>query len=1090
MRNKLFMLLCIVSVMLSAQSKKPSANAPNKQACKTDSIELADLKEQISLINLPAIDASYQHLKQMKGYDATGNQAKLTELKSLVNKGFGGIDASQPSAVAAAKRAILLKREILLSHPGLDRIILARYKTGENARKMNPSQMGTPPNNWSNQTSARRDKFDAEIIEMGNLKGEPTTRTIFKPTNGSSVPDLRLHWNADRLMFTMNEPGEHHWQVYEVGVDGKNLKQITNGSKEDLDYFDACYLPNGKIAVLSNVGGQGVPCVNGSDQVGNLCLYDPKTQEMRRLTFDQDANWGPVMMHNGKVMYTRWEYTDLTHYFSRFVMHMNPDGTEQKALYGSGSVFPNAIFDMQPLPNHSTRFVGIISGHHGVVRSGRMIIFDPAKNRKEEKGMIQEIPFRNRPIIPLVKDGLVDGVWPQFVKPYPVDNDYFLVSMKHSPTSLWGLYLVDIYDNMTLIAQSEGEGLIHAIPLRKTTIPPAIPDKTKAEEKEATVFIQDIYEGEGLPGVPRGTVKKLRVFTYEYAYLKSPSDHTAQGVQSGWDIKRKLGEVPVEEDGSVIFKVPANTPISVQPLDSEGRAIQWMCSWFTGMPGETVSCVGCHEDQNQVPMPKRVLASTKAPHAMKTPEGGVRSFTFDLEIQPLLDRACVACHNEKSKTDFRGGRRDNDDKKNPKLYSRSYLALHPFVHRQGPEAGMKVLKPYEYFAEVSPLLQLLRNGHHGVKLTDKEWKTLYNWIDFNAPDKGIFENLSEWEGNDQYKRRMQMADKYAGGTAVDWKKELKEYAAYLSNQPKAEPVKPVQKPTTYKEVSVKGFPFTAVASTPEKKVVEVAPGVRVTFVRIPAGKFVMGKNKANTNYAPQHKAEVKKAFWMSETELTNEQVRAFLPNHDSRFYDQQWKDHVNEGYPANNPEQPAIRVSYNEAMEYCRKASGKTGLQITLPTEVQWEWACRAGSETDFWYGSLNSDFSDKENLADKQLNKLAVSGVDPQPVKETSWVYPYYTYHPKEESVDDGAMLPIKCGGYTANAFGLYDMHGNVAEWTRSDYFPYPYKEKLQGTGERKVVRGGSYIDHPKHAIAAARKAFYPWQSVFNVGVRLIIED
>ena len=62
MRNKLFMLLCIVSVMLSAQSKKPSANAPNKQACKTDSIELADLKEQISLINLPAIDASYQHL--------------------------------------------------------------------------------------------------------------------------------------------------------------------------------------------------------------------------------------------------------------------------------------------------------------------------------------------------------------------------------------------------------------------------------------------------------------------------------------------------------------------------------------------------------------------------------------------------------------------------------------------------------------------------------------------------------------------------------------------------------------------------------------------------------------------------------------------------------------------------------------------------------------------------------------------------------------------------------------------------------------------------------------------------------------------
>ena len=1090
MRNKLFMLLCIVSVMLSAQDKKPPINAPNNQECKVDAKELADLKEQVAIIDLRAIDDSYQHLKTLKGYDTAGNQNKINELKLLVSKGFEGIDASSPSAIAAAKQAILLKREILLSHPALDRVILARYKVGDKARSIRPSQMGTPPNNWSNQTSARRNNFDAEIIEMSNLKCNPTIRTIFKPTNGSSVPDLRLHWSADRVLFTMNEPNDHHWQVYEVGVDGQNLKQITNGSKEDLDYFDACYLPNGKIAVLSNLGGQGVPCVNGSDQVGNLCLFDPETKEMRRLTFDQDANWGPVMMHNGKVMYTRWEYEDLTHYFSRFVMHMNPDGTEQKALYGSGSVFPNSIFDMQPLPNHPTRFVGVISGHHGVVRAGRLMIFDPAKSRKEEKGMIQEIPYRNRPIIPLVKDRLVDGVWPQFIKPYPLDNDYFLVSAKLSPKSLWGLYLVDVYDNMTLIAQYEGEGLIHAIPLRKTIVPPVIPDKTNHDSKEATVFIQDIYEGEGLPNVPRGTVKKLRILTYEYAYIKSPSDHAAQGVQSGWDLKRNLGEVPVEEDGSVLFKVPANTPISVQPLDSEGRAIQWMRSWFTGMPGETVSCVGCHEDQNQIPIPKRVMASAMKPHQIETPEGGVRSFTFDLEIQPVLDRACIACHNEKAKTDFRGGRRDNDDKKNPKRYSRSYLALHPFVHRQGPEAGMKVLKPYEYFAEVSPLLQLLRNGHYGVKLTNKEWKTLYNWIDFNAPDKGVFENLSNFHNSDQYSRRMQLADKYGNGTAVDWKKELKEYAAHLEKQPKIEQVKPEQKTKKYKKVSVKGFPFTPTSSTHEKKIVEIAPGIKVTFVRIPTGKFAMGKNKANTNYAPQHKAEVKKAFWMSETELTNEQARVFLPQHDSRFYDQQWKDHVNEGYPANNPEQPAIRISYKEAMEYCTKASTQTGLTITLPTEVQWEWACRAGSDTDFWYGSLNSDFGKKENMADKQLNKLAVSGVDPKPVKTTSWVYPYYTYHPKEANVDDGAMLPIKCGGYAANGFGLYDMHGNVAEWTRSDYLPYPYKEKKQGTGDRKVVRGGSYIDHPKHAIAAARKAFYPWQSVFNVGVRLIIED
>lgn len=168
---------------------------------------------------------------------------------------------------------------------------------------------------------------------------------------------------------------------------------------------------------------------------------------------------------------------------------------------------------------------------------------------------------------------------------------------------------------MTLLAEFEGEGLINPIIVNKRPVPPIIPNRIKPGDKEATVFIQDIYEGEGLPGVPVGTVKKLRVFAYEYTYVNSESDHIAQGIQSGWDIKRNLGEVDVEPDGSAIFKIPANTPVSFQPLDEEGRAIQWMRSWVTGMPGEVVSCVGCHEDQNSVPIPKRVAASTKEPFA-------------------------------------------------------------------------------------------------------------------------------------------------------------------------------------------------------------------------------------------------------------------------------------------------------------------------------------------------------------------------------------------------------------------------------------------------------------------------------------------
>ena len=120
----------------------------------------------------------------------------------------------------------------------------------------------------------------------------------------------------------------------------------------------------------------------------------------------------------------------------------------------------------------------------------------------------------------------------------------------------------------------------------------------------------------------------------------------------------------------------------------------------------------------------------------------------------------------------------------------------------------------------------------------------------------------------------------------------------------------------------------------------------------------------------------------------------------------------------------------------------------------------------------------------------LAVSGIDPQPMPKTSYWYKYYTYLPKEEGVDDGNLVQVGGKQYEANPFGLYCMHGNVAEWTRSDYLPYPYNEKSKEVSEYKVVRGGSYIERPKFSTAYTRKGYYPYQRVFNVGFRVIIED
>ncbi|MFR9553522.1 MAG: SUMF1/EgtB/PvdO family nonheme iron enzyme [Rikenellaceae bacterium] len=1066
----------------------------------SSSQEIADIALRLQFVDAANVRRAFDDMKSVEGYDTAKYEAKLKELEAISIKDID-LSKGDEAAVAQARKVLSLAREILMSNKALDndRILIGRYNIGEKARSISAPRLGTQSNNWTNQISSARKGFDAEIAEMTDLRSEkPMFKRVYKPTSDAPVSDLMLHWDGDRILFTsLNAKGK--WNVFEVGVNGSNLKEVIECEEKDLEFMDGTFLPNGKYIANSNIGYQGVPCVHGTAPVANMVLYDPDTKGMRRLTFDQDANWNPVVANNGKVMYVRWEYTDLTHYYSRITMHMNPDGSEQKSLYGSGGFFPNSTFDIQPLPDGSSKFIGIISGHHGVARSGRLMLFDPAKSRKKTEGIVQEIPFSTRPIDPIIKDRLVDGVWPQFVKPRPVTDKYFLVAARLSNKSLWGIYLVDVYDNMTLVAECEGEGLINPIYVQKRETPPVIPDKVDLTKKESTVYIQDIYEGEGLPGVPRGTVKKIRVFAYEYGYNKALSNHIAQGIQSGWDIKRVLGEVDVNPDGSTTFIIPSNTPISLQPLDSLGQALQWMRSWLTGMPGEVVSCVGCHEDQNTIPIPKSNLASKQSPQPIIEFEGGARSFTYKLEIQPILERACVACHNEKSKLDLRGDIYDpgipGDRFIIPDFpFLQSYINLHPYVNRQGSEADALVMKPYEYHASTSELIKILRDGHYGVELTDKEWRKLYAWIDLNAPHNGAFIQKN-YNGHNQIKRRQELDSKYAN-VQIDWQKEIDDYAKRLEAQGKITPVMPDYKAPKYKKAKAKDWPFDATTAATlqnklgeTKKVVDVGNGVKMTFRKVPAGQFVMGSNAYGKESAPEGKVTISRPFWIGEVEVTNGQYGALVPDHDSRYIAQFWKDHVYPGYEANRPTQPVIRISYNQMVDYAQKLSAKTGLNIKLPTEAQWEWAARAGSATPFWFGGLDADFSKYENMADVQLENMAVRGIDPKPMEKDHKYFKYFNYLLKSADIDDLEMIQTDGKKYEANPWGLYDMLGNVREMTSSDYEPYPYKGSSVANAD-KVVRGGSWIDRSKNSTAYSRKSVAPWQPSNNVGFRLIIEE
>jgi formylglycine-generating enzyme required for sulfatase activity len=263
----------------------------------------------------------------------------------------------------------------------------------------------------------------------------------------------------------------------------------------------------------------------------------------------------------------------------------------------------------------------------------------------------------------------------------------------------------------------------------------------------------------------------------------------------------------------------------------------------------------------------------------------------------------------------------------------------------------------------------------------------------------------------------------------------------------------------------------------------------------------MGSADGSADERPR-RARIERPFWMGTVEVTNQQFARFDPMHDSRLESGDFLQFsVRErGYPVNRPEQPVCRVSWAEAMAFCRWLSERTGQRVTLPTEEQWEWACRAGTDTPLWWGEAGADFAKRANLADKSLRHVDTFG----------WGLPSGAvppWRPAIESVDDGHRVSAPVGSYAPNPWGLHDMHGNVAEWTRSVYGESDQgggtsdeqKEKVAdgrsspGTGHsslvtRRVVRGGSWYDRPRRARSAWRLGYPAWQGVYDVGFRIIL--
>jgi len=236
---------------------------------------------------------------------------------------------------------------------------------------------------------------------------------------------------------------------------------------------------------------------------------------------------------------------------------------------------------------------------------------------------------------------------------------------------------------------------------------------------------------------------------------------------------------------------------------------------------------------------------------------------------------------------------------------------------------------------------------------------------------------------------------------------------------------------------------------------DLGGGVSMELVLIPAGEFTMGspttEDGREDDESPERPVTLSEPFYMGVHEVTQEQYEAVIGKNPAHF---------------KGAKRPVEKVSWSDAMEFCRKLSATTGMMVGLPTEAEWEYACRAGTTTPFHTGRTIS--TDQANYDGD------------------------HTYGDGKKGEDRGKTLAV--GSFRPNGWGLYDMHGNVWEWC-SDWYGDSYAHALDQdptgpeSGTLRVLRGGGWGHNPQNCRSASRHWYAPGFRSLNYGFRVAVD-
>jgi hypothetical protein len=283
--------------------------------------------------------------------------------------------------------------------------------------------------------------------------------------------------------------------------------------------------------------------------------------------------------------------------------------------------------------------------------------------------------------------------------------------------------------------QEKGLGIHEPRPVRSRSREKVVASAVNYEKDEGTLILQNVYEGRNMSEVPKGSIKKLLILESLPKPVNFTGGNEPLSYTGTFTLERIIGTVPVEEDGSAHFSLPAMRSFFFVALDENDRTIQRMKSFTSLMPGELTTCIGCHEQRTQSPANRTVPLAAKRHADTPAPVKGIPDvIDFPRDIQPVLDRHCVKCHNPK----VRSGGILLSGHRGP-VYSHSYFNLmaHNMVN-DGRNQHQPLNKPGDVGDVRSPLVLLIENNHGEVNMDEQELKLIRYWINTGATYPGTY----------------------------------------------------------------------------------------------------------------------------------------------------------------------------------------------------------------------------------------------------------------------------------------------------------------------------------------------------------------